>query len=94
MALTAKRIKKQTKPGRYRAGRGLYLQISPTGGRSPSVSIASPPRHSHCINAHVNSTTVQYLSIRGSGSIASNPVSIRRWPCIRRRDGRRHSNAC
>ena len=34
MTLTVKGIKKLTEPGRYPDGDNLYLQISPTGGRS------------------------------------------------------------
>jgi integrase len=34
MALTAKRIAKLVEPGRYGDGRGLYLQVTPTGVRS------------------------------------------------------------
>src|SRR6266853_3918759 len=34
MALTVKRIARLTEPGRYGDGGGLYLQVSPSGGRS------------------------------------------------------------
>src|ERR1700674_2821653 len=34
MALTVKRITKLVEPGRYGDGRGLYLQVTPTGARS------------------------------------------------------------
>jgi hypothetical protein len=34
MALTAKRVHKLTKPGRYHAGGGLYLQVTPAANRS------------------------------------------------------------
>jgi integrase len=34
MALTVKQVEKLTKPGRYADGRGLYLQITPTGCKS------------------------------------------------------------
>ena len=34
MALTVKGIKKLTKAGRYGDGGGLYLQVTPSGGRS------------------------------------------------------------
>ncbi|MGZ8299503.1 MAG: Arm DNA-binding domain-containing protein [Rhodoplanes sp.] len=32
--LTAKRIERLKEPGRYHDGRGLYLQITPSGSRS------------------------------------------------------------
>lgn len=34
MALTTKQVAKLTEPGRYGDGRGLYLQVTPTGARS------------------------------------------------------------
>ncbi|MBR1151552.1 site-specific integrase [Bradyrhizobium sp. JYMT SZCCT0428] len=34
MALTTRQVAKLTEPGRYGDGRGLYLQVTPTGGRS------------------------------------------------------------
>jgi Arm DNA-binding domain len=34
MPLTTKQVAKLTEPGRYGDGRGLYLQVTPTGARS------------------------------------------------------------
>ncbi|MGB8604862.1 Arm DNA-binding domain-containing protein, partial [Bradyrhizobium sp.] len=34
MALTARQVAKLTEPGRYGDGRGLYLQVTPTGAHS------------------------------------------------------------
>ena len=34
MALTTRQVAKLTEPGRYGDGRGLYLQVTPTGARS------------------------------------------------------------
>lgn len=34
MALTARQVAKLTEPGRYGDGKGLYLQVTPTGARS------------------------------------------------------------
>src|SRR5437868_7834881 len=34
MALTIKQVSKITEPGRYGDGKGLYLQVTPTGVRS------------------------------------------------------------
>ena len=34
MALTTKQVAKIAEPGRYGDGKGLYLQVTPTGARS------------------------------------------------------------
>ena len=34
MALTTRQVTKLTEPGRYGDGKGLYLQVTPTGARS------------------------------------------------------------